>query len=118
MLVLAPLPLPVADIEVDLHRAGYPLVAERWDLHHQRVLERKRWARAVSDSQARDTPTHTTPPHPAESEMRRSLPGEAGRAPEAHGSCVARAQRGLRGACGEEAWASSKMLSTESGEKS
>ena len=64
------------------------------------------------------THPHHPPPHPAESEMRRSLPGEAGRAPEAHGSCVARAQRGLRGACGEEAWASSKMLSTESGEKS
>lgn len=37
-LVLAPLPLAVADVEVNLHRAGYSLVPVRWDLHDQRTL--------------------------------------------------------------------------------
>ena len=40
-LVLAPLPLAVADIEVDLHRAGYPLVAVGRDLDNECVLRRK-----------------------------------------------------------------------------
>lgn len=38
MLVLASLPLPIADVETDLDRAGYPLVAEWWYLHHQGIL--------------------------------------------------------------------------------
>lgn len=37
-LVLAPLPLAVADVEVNLHRAGYSLVPVGWDLHNQRTL--------------------------------------------------------------------------------
>lgn len=41
MLVLASLPLPVADIETDLDGAGYSLVAERWYLNHQGILVRK-----------------------------------------------------------------------------
>lgn len=40
MLVLAPLSFPVADIETDLDRAGYSLIAKRRDLDHQRVLVR------------------------------------------------------------------------------
>lgn len=37
-LVLAPLPLAVADVEVNLHGAGYSLVPVGWDLHNQRTL--------------------------------------------------------------------------------
>lgn len=33
-LALAPLPLAVADVEVDLHWAGYSLVPVWWDLHN------------------------------------------------------------------------------------
>lgn len=33
-LVLASLSLPIADIEVDLDRAGNSLIAERWYLNH------------------------------------------------------------------------------------
>lgn len=38
VLVLAPLPLAVAHIEVHLHWAGYSLIAIWWDLHHQGTL--------------------------------------------------------------------------------
>lgn len=38
-LVLAPLSLAIADVEVDLHWAGYPLVPVGGDLHHQRGLQ-------------------------------------------------------------------------------
>ena len=38
-LALAPLPLAVADVEVDLRRAGQPLVPVGRDLHHKCVLE-------------------------------------------------------------------------------
>lgn len=38
-LVLAPLPLAIADVEVNLHRAGYSLVLVWWDLHNNRVLK-------------------------------------------------------------------------------
>lgn len=41
-LVLAPLPLAVANIEVDLHRVGYSLVAVGGDLHHQGTLQSRR----------------------------------------------------------------------------
>lgn len=41
MLVLAPLSLPVAHVEVDLDGAGDSLVAERRDLDHQGILVRK-----------------------------------------------------------------------------
>lgn len=41
MLVLASLPLPIADVETDLDRARDSLVAERWYLHHQGILVRK-----------------------------------------------------------------------------
>lgn len=37
-LVLAPLPLAVADIEVNLHGVGYSLVPVRWDLHNDTIL--------------------------------------------------------------------------------
>lgn len=37
-LTLAPLPLAVADVEANGHGAGYPLVAVRRDLYHQRGL--------------------------------------------------------------------------------
>jgi len=40
-LALAPLPLAVADVEVDLHRAGYSLVPVRRDLHNKRILKYK-----------------------------------------------------------------------------
>lgn len=55
MLVLASLPLPVADVEADLHRAGDSLVAERWYLHHQGILVRNsREKEAVRTSQTRN----------------------------------------------------------------
>lgn len=38
-LVLAPLPLAVAHVEVHLHWAGYSLIAVGWDLHHQGTLQ-------------------------------------------------------------------------------
>lgn len=38
-LVLAPLPLAIADVEVHLHGAGYSLVPVRWDLHNNRSLK-------------------------------------------------------------------------------
>ena len=38
-LALAPLPLAVADVEVDMHGAGYSLVSVRWDLHNDRTLK-------------------------------------------------------------------------------
>ena len=57
MLVLAPLSLPVADVEVDLDGAGDPLVAKRRDLDHQRILVRKQHKEgALSISQ---TQSHT-----------------------------------------------------------
>lgn len=37
-LVLAPLPLAIADVEVNLHRAGYSLVPVRRDLHNNSAL--------------------------------------------------------------------------------
>lgn len=40
-LVLAPLPLAVAHVEVHLHWAGYSLIAIWWDLHHQGTLQSK-----------------------------------------------------------------------------
>lgn len=40
-LVLAPLPLAVADVEVNLHRAGYSLVPVGRDLHNKRTLQYK-----------------------------------------------------------------------------
>lgn len=40
-LVLAPLPLAVADVEVNLHRAGYSLVPVRRDLHNNSTLKHK-----------------------------------------------------------------------------
>lgn len=40
-LVLAPLPFPVANVEVNLHRAGYSLVPVGWDLHNKSALQRK-----------------------------------------------------------------------------
>ena len=40
-LALAPLPLAVADVEVNLHRAGYSLVPVRRDLHNKRTLKNK-----------------------------------------------------------------------------
>jgi hypothetical protein len=46
MLVLASLPLPVADIEADLDGSGYSLVAEGWDLNHQGILVRERQRRS------------------------------------------------------------------------
>lgn len=49
MLVLASLPLPVADVETDLDRAGYSLVAERWYLHHQGILGGKQQRGASQD---------------------------------------------------------------------
>lgn len=49
MLVLASLPLPVADIEADLDRAGYSLVAERWYLQHQGILVGKQQRRSSQD---------------------------------------------------------------------
>lgn len=55
MLVLASLPLPVADVEADLHRAGDSLVAERRYLHHQGILVRNsREKEAVRTSQTRN----------------------------------------------------------------
>lgn len=41
-LILAPLSLAVADIEANRHSAGYPLIAVRRDLYHQRSLFQKR----------------------------------------------------------------------------
>lgn len=38
-LALAPLPLAIADVEVDVHRAGYPLVSVWWDLHNKSILK-------------------------------------------------------------------------------
>lgn len=38
-LMLAPLPLAVADVEANRHGAGYPLIAVRRDFHHQRSLQ-------------------------------------------------------------------------------
>lgn len=38
-LVLAPLPLAVADVEVHMHWAGYSLVPVRWDLHNNSALK-------------------------------------------------------------------------------
>lgn len=38
---LAPLPLAVADVEVNLHRAGYSLVPIWRDLHNKSVLKQK-----------------------------------------------------------------------------
>lgn len=38
-LVLAPLPLAVAHVEVHLHWAWYSLIAVWWDLHHQGTLQ-------------------------------------------------------------------------------
>lgn len=40
-LALTPLPLAVADVEVDVHRAGYSLVPVRWDLHNKSILKEK-----------------------------------------------------------------------------
>lgn len=40
-LALAPLPLAVADVEVDRHRAGYSLVPVGRDLHNKRTLKYK-----------------------------------------------------------------------------
>lgn len=40
-LVLAPLPFAIADVEVNLHRAGYSLVPVGWDLHNNRALKYK-----------------------------------------------------------------------------
>lgn len=38
-LVLAPLPLAVAHVEVHLHWAGYSLIAVGWYFHHQGTLQ-------------------------------------------------------------------------------
>lgn len=38
-LVLAPLSLAVADVEVNIHWAGYSLVPVRWDLHNKSTLK-------------------------------------------------------------------------------
>lgn len=38
---LAPLPLAVADVEVNLHGAGYSLVPVRRDLHNKSTLKHK-----------------------------------------------------------------------------
>lgn len=40
-LVLAPLPFSIADVEVNLHRAGYSLVPVGWDLHNKSALQCK-----------------------------------------------------------------------------
>lgn len=40
-LVLAPLPLAVADVEVDLHWVGYSLVTVGRDLHNECILKGK-----------------------------------------------------------------------------
>lgn len=40
-LVLAPLPLAVANVEVDMDWAGYPLVLVRWDLYNKCALKYK-----------------------------------------------------------------------------
>lgn len=41
-LALAPLPLAIADVEVDVHGAGYPLVPVWWDLHNKGTLKKKK----------------------------------------------------------------------------
>lgn len=38
-LALAPLPLAVADVEVNMHWAGYSLVSVWWDLHNKSILK-------------------------------------------------------------------------------
>lgn len=40
-LILAPLPLAVAHVEVDVHWAGYSLVPVGWDLHNHSGLQSK-----------------------------------------------------------------------------
>ena len=40
-LVLAPLPLAIAHVEVNVHRAGYSLVPVGWDLHNHSGLKSK-----------------------------------------------------------------------------
>lgn len=47
-LILAPLPLAVADVEANRHGAGYPLIAVRRDLHHQRSLFMKKNVRCFN----------------------------------------------------------------------
>lgn len=40
-LVLAPLPLSIANIEVNLHGTGYSLILVWWDFHSKTVLKYK-----------------------------------------------------------------------------
>lgn len=40
-LALAPLPLAVADVEVNMHWAGYSLVSVWWNLHNKSTLKYK-----------------------------------------------------------------------------
>lgn len=49
-LVLAPLPFAVADVEVNLHRAGYSLVPVRRDLHNKSTLKYKETPSDISTS--------------------------------------------------------------------
>ena len=91
---------------MELHRVGPPPASSR--------------EKEVGEGGERLTSQgHNHPlPYPAESEARRFLPGEA--CPSAWGPGLLHGQSpgGLRGVCGEEAGASSKMTPTESGEKS
>lgn len=59
MLVLASLPLPVADIETDLDRAGYSLVAEGWYLNHQGILVGKQQRGLSQDLTDQECFVHT-----------------------------------------------------------